>query len=137
MEMFFGKDQLSDVEEEIKAQQAAGDLRPEREGEGSCRRETLPPPSSAQVIFGSEIAKKFAAEGFTIFAGRRRGNKLAPVAEFIEKAGGTSIPSVLVTLMPSASGFSGTEGPRAASSGSISAFARFAAIRAMNSSSPA
>jgi 2-hydroxychromene-2-carboxylate isomerase len=27
MEMFFGKDQLRDVEEEIKAQQAAGDLR--------------------------------------------------------------------------------------------------------------
>jgi 2-hydroxychromene-2-carboxylate isomerase len=28
MEMFFGKDQLRDVEEEIKAQQAAGKLRP-------------------------------------------------------------------------------------------------------------
>ena len=28
---------------------------------------------------GSEIAKKFAAEGFTVFAGRRHGDKLAPL----------------------------------------------------------
>ena len=38
---------------------------------------------------GSEIAKKFAAEGFTIFAGRRNGEKLAPLVEAVEKAGGT------------------------------------------------
>jgi NAD(P)-dependent dehydrogenase (short-subunit alcohol dehydrogenase family) len=40
-------------------------------------------------FIGSEIAKKFAAEGFTIFAGRRNGDKLAPLAEAVEKAGGT------------------------------------------------
>jgi len=37
---------------------------------------------------GSEIAKKFAAEGFTIFAGRRNGDKLAPLVKEIEAAGG-------------------------------------------------
>ena len=42
-------------------------------------------------FIGSEIAKKFAAEGFTIFAGRRNGDKLAPLAEAIEKAGGTIV----------------------------------------------
>jgi NAD(P)-dependent dehydrogenase (short-subunit alcohol dehydrogenase family) len=38
---------------------------------------------------GAAIAKKFAAEGFTIFAGRRHGDKLAPLANDIEAAGGT------------------------------------------------
>jgi hypothetical protein len=37
---------------------------------------------------GSEIAKKFAAEGFTVFAGRRNGDKLAPLVKAIEGAGG-------------------------------------------------
>jgi NAD(P)-dependent dehydrogenase (short-subunit alcohol dehydrogenase family) len=37
---------------------------------------------------GSEIAKKFAAEGFTVFAGRRNGDKLAPLVKDIEQAGG-------------------------------------------------
>ena len=37
---------------------------------------------------GAEIAKKFAGEGFTVFAGRRNGEKLAPLVEEIEKAGG-------------------------------------------------
>ena len=46
-------------------------------------------------FIGSGIAKKFAAEGFTIFAGRRRGNKLAPLAELIEKAGGAIVPRSL------------------------------------------
>jgi NAD(P)-dependent dehydrogenase (short-subunit alcohol dehydrogenase family) len=38
---------------------------------------------------GAEIAKKFASEGFSIFAGRRNGEKLAPLAKDIEDAGGT------------------------------------------------
>jgi NAD(P)-dependent dehydrogenase (short-subunit alcohol dehydrogenase family) len=38
---------------------------------------------------GGEIAKKFAAEGFSIFAGRRNGEKLAPLVQDIEAAGGT------------------------------------------------
>ena len=40
---------------------------------------------------GAEIAKKFAAEGFTVFAGRRNGEKLAPLAREIEAAGGQMI----------------------------------------------
>src|SRR6201747_56456 len=38
---------------------------------------------------GGEIAKKFAAEGFTVFAGRRDGAKLEPLVEEIEAAGGS------------------------------------------------
>jgi NAD(P)-dependent dehydrogenase (short-subunit alcohol dehydrogenase family) len=38
---------------------------------------------------GAEIAKKFAAEGFSIHAGRRNGEKLAPLVSEIEAAGGT------------------------------------------------
>lgn len=39
-------------------------------------------------FIGSAIAKKFAAEGFTVFAGRRNGDKLAPLVADIEAAGG-------------------------------------------------
>ncbi len=37
---------------------------------------------------GAEIAKKFAAEGFSIFAGRRNGARLEPLVNEIESAGG-------------------------------------------------
>ena len=37
---------------------------------------------------GAAIARKFAAEGFIVFAGRRRGEKLAPLVAEIENAGG-------------------------------------------------
>jgi NAD(P)-dependent dehydrogenase (short-subunit alcohol dehydrogenase family) len=37
---------------------------------------------------GAAIARRFAAEGFTVFAGRRRGDKLAPLVAEIEAAGG-------------------------------------------------
>ncbi len=40
-------------------------------------------------FIGGEIAKKFASEGFTVFAGRRQGEKLAPLVKEIEAAGGT------------------------------------------------
>ena len=48
---------------------------------------------SAAVIgagdyIGAAIAKKFAAEGFVVFAGRRHGEKLAPLIAEIETAGG-------------------------------------------------
>ena len=39
-------------------------------------------------FIGGAIAKKFASEGFTVFAGRRRGEKLAPLVAEIEAAGG-------------------------------------------------
>jgi NAD(P)-dependent dehydrogenase (short-subunit alcohol dehydrogenase family) len=49
--------------------------------------------ASAAVIgagdfIGAAIAKKFAAEGFTVFAGRRHGDKLAPLVDEVETAGG-------------------------------------------------
>lgn len=37
----------------------------------------------------AEIAKKFASEGFTVVAGRRNGEKLAPLVEKVTHAGGT------------------------------------------------
>ncbi len=37
---------------------------------------------------GAAIAKKFAAEGFTIFVGRRNGDKLAPLVADVEVQGG-------------------------------------------------
>ena len=39
-------------------------------------------------FIGAAIARMFAAEGFTVFAGRRNGDKLAPLVADIEKAGG-------------------------------------------------
>jgi NAD(P)-dependent dehydrogenase (short-subunit alcohol dehydrogenase family) len=39
-------------------------------------------------FIGAAIARKFASEGFTVFAGRRNGDKLAPLVADIEKAGG-------------------------------------------------
>jgi NAD(P)-dependent dehydrogenase (short-subunit alcohol dehydrogenase family) len=37
---------------------------------------------------GAAIAKRFAVEGFTIFAGRRKGDKLTPLLREIEASGG-------------------------------------------------
>ena len=39
-------------------------------------------------FIGAAIAKKFASEGFTVFAGRRRGEKLAPLVAEVEAPGG-------------------------------------------------
>src|SRR6266446_1917269 len=39
-------------------------------------------------FIGAAIAKKFASAGFTVFAGRRHGGKLAPLVAEIEAAGG-------------------------------------------------
>jgi hypothetical protein len=46
-------------------------------------------------FIGAEIAKKFAAEGFTLFVGRRNGDKLAPLVKEIEAAGGSAFPCSL------------------------------------------
>ena len=40
---------------------------------------------------GAEIVKKFASEGFTVFAGRRNGEKLAPLVKEVEDAGGSIV----------------------------------------------
>jgi NAD(P)-dependent dehydrogenase (short-subunit alcohol dehydrogenase family) len=39
-------------------------------------------------FIGAAIAKRFAAEGYTVFAGRRTADKLAPLKNAIEAAGG-------------------------------------------------
>src|SRR5580693_2623894 len=50
--------------------------------------------ASAAVVgagdyIGSAIARRFAREGYHVFAGRRNGEKLAPLVAEIEAAGGT------------------------------------------------
>ena len=42
-------------------------------------------------FIGSAIARKFAGEGFTVFAGRRNGEKLAPLVQEVEARGGRII----------------------------------------------
>src|SRR5437667_5965301 len=44
---------------------------------------------------GGEIAKKFASEGFTVFAGRRNGAKLEPLVKEIEAMGGSIVARTL------------------------------------------
>ena len=44
---------------------------------------------------GAEIAKKVAAEGFTVFAGRRDGAKLEPLVRDIKAAGGSIVARAL------------------------------------------
>jgi NAD(P)-dependent dehydrogenase (short-subunit alcohol dehydrogenase family) len=44
---------------------------------------------------GAAIAKKFAAEGFTLFVGRRNGDKLSPLVKEIEAAGGCAFARAL------------------------------------------
>lgn len=46
-------------------------------------------------FIGAEIAKKFAAEGFTVFMGRRGGEKLDPLVKEIEAAGGKAFGRTL------------------------------------------
>src|SRR5260221_9713117 len=47
------------------------------------------------AYIGAEIAKKFAAEGFPVFAGRRDGAKLEPLVKEIEAAGGSIVARTL------------------------------------------
>jgi NAD(P)-dependent dehydrogenase (short-subunit alcohol dehydrogenase family) len=42
-------------------------------------------------FIGSAVARRFAAEGYTIFAGRRTAEKLEPLKKEIEAAGGTCV----------------------------------------------
>ncbi len=53
------------------------------------RRNATAAVVGAGDFIGGAIAQKFAAEGFTVFAGRRNGDKLAPLAQEIEAAGGS------------------------------------------------
>ena len=62
---------------------------------GSPSSETTPRARDATAVvvgagdyIGGEIAKKFAAEGYTVFVGRRQAEKLEPLKAEIEAAGG-------------------------------------------------
>jgi len=46
-------------------------------------------------FIGAAIVRKFAAEGFSVFAGRRTGEKLAPLVAEIQAAGGTAFGRTL------------------------------------------
>jgi NAD(P)-dependent dehydrogenase (short-subunit alcohol dehydrogenase family) len=48
------------------------------------RRHATAAVIGAGDFIGAAIARKFAAEGFTVFAGRRNGDKLAPLVQEIE-----------------------------------------------------
>jgi NAD(P)-dependent dehydrogenase (short-subunit alcohol dehydrogenase family) len=60
----------------------------------TARNQTVAVIGAGDFI-GSEIAKKFAAEGFAVFVGRRHGDKLAPLVKEIESTGGTVFPRSL------------------------------------------
>ena len=62
----------------------------------------MPTPRNASVavvgagdFIGAAIVRRFAAQGYTVFAGRRNGDKLAPLAAEIEAAGGICHPRTL------------------------------------------
>ncbi len=44
---------------------------------------------------GAAVAKRFAAEGYTVVAGRRSGDKLAPLVAEIEAGGGRCVAEAL------------------------------------------
>ena len=46
-------------------------------------------------FIGAAIARRFAAEGFTVFVGRRNGDKLAPLVTEIEATGGRVVARAL------------------------------------------
>src|SRR6201998_881432 len=58
------------------------------EYESMRKRNATAAVMGAGDYIGAEIARKFAAEGFSIFAGRRNGAKLEPLVKAIEGAGG-------------------------------------------------
>ena len=55
----------------------------------TARNQTVAVIGAGDFI-GSEIAKKFAGEGFALFVGRRNGDKLAPLVKDIEASGGAA-----------------------------------------------
>src|SRR5512135_2623572 len=64
-------------------------------GETMQKRNATVAVIGAGDYIGAEIAKKFASEGFTVFAGRRDGAKLEPLVREIEAAGGSIVARAL------------------------------------------
>src|SRR5580658_5599726 len=69
-------------------------LRQAKEAQLEYRNATIAVVGAGDFI-GAAIAKKFASEGFTVFAGRRRGEKLAPLVAEVEAAGGRIVGRAL------------------------------------------
>jgi NAD(P)-dependent dehydrogenase (short-subunit alcohol dehydrogenase family) len=59
------------------------------------RRNATAAVIGAGDFIGSAIARKFAREGFTVFAGRRNGDKLAPLVKEIEAEDGRIVARAL------------------------------------------
>jgi NAD(P)-dependent dehydrogenase (short-subunit alcohol dehydrogenase family) len=59
------------------------------------RRNATAAVIGAGDYIGAAIARRFAAEGYTVFAGRRNGDKLAPLVAEVEEAGGACIGRAL------------------------------------------
>ncbi|HEX7928282.1 MAG TPA: SDR family NAD(P)-dependent oxidoreductase [bacterium] len=59
------------------------------------RRNATAAVIGAGDFIGAAIVKRFAAEGFTVFAGRRNGDKLAPLVADVEAAGGRMVGRTL------------------------------------------
>src|SRR6202043_3462207 len=66
-------------------------LRMRKESPKMQKRNATAAVIGAGDFIGAAIAKKFASEGFTVFAGRRKGEKLAPLIAEIEASGGRAI----------------------------------------------
>src|SRR6267142_6943732 len=62
---------------------------------GMQKRNATAAVIGAGDYIGAEIARKFAAEGFTVFAGRRDGAKLQPLVREIEASGGSIVARAL------------------------------------------
>src|SRR5512138_538902 len=67
----------------------------EEESKNMQKRNATCAVIGAGDYIGAEIAKKFASEGFTVFAGRRDGAKLEPLVREIEAAGGSIVARTL------------------------------------------
>jgi NAD(P)-dependent dehydrogenase (short-subunit alcohol dehydrogenase family) len=60
-----------------------------------AKRDATAAVIGAGDFIGAAIAKRFAAEGFVIFAGRRNADKLAPLVADIEASGGSIVARAL------------------------------------------
>src|SRR4030095_3442775 len=68
---------------------------------GSCRSSSVPERNATAAVIGAgdyigaAIARRFAAAGFTVLAGRLNGDKLASLVADIEGAGGKVVARAL------------------------------------------
>jgi NADP-dependent 3-hydroxy acid dehydrogenase YdfG len=90
------------------------------------RRNATAAVIGAGDFIGGAIARKFSAEGFTVFAGRRNGEKLAPLVSDIEGLGGRIVGRSLDARKEGAIFFTGATASLRGGAG----YAAFAAAKA-------